>query len=236
MSCEKFKAALIDAAASNTEPQGALRSHVESCESCAAELAEQRALIAAIDGSLHRQMNAPVSAAMLQRLEVRLAHEPQPKRAPRFAQIFAGAFATLAVAAAIIVVLPRQGQQTRDAKQINSQSAPLIDEARVVTQPQSATTEKLQPQISNHHIRVSSVRPSTKTASTHSSPEVLVPPDERIAFEHYLAGLRGQPGLVVAVANRAPQDLSVTPLAMPDIQTASLIVPPIRESAAVSDR
>jgi anti-sigma factor RsiW len=106
MPCEKYKPALIDAAVCSAELAPAIHAHVATCPSCAAELAQQRFLVGAIDTSLYRQMNAPVPAAMLERIEAHLAQRPQPNRLPRFAQIFTGTLATLAVAAAIPPVWP----------------------------------------------------------------------------------------------------------------------------------
>ena len=103
MLCEKYKPALIEAAVNGGELAPAIREHAESCARCGAELAQQRQLIAAIDANFYRQMNAPVPASMLQRLEAHLAQQPQPKRTPRLAQIFAGTFATLVTAALILV-------------------------------------------------------------------------------------------------------------------------------------
>ena len=52
MLCEKYKPALIEAAITGAEPALAIRAHVDACPSCAAELAQHRSLIAAIDTNL----------------------------------------------------------------------------------------------------------------------------------------------------------------------------------------
>src|SRR5215467_2510705 len=115
MLCEKYKPALIEAAITGADLPPAIREHIDSCPCCAAEFAQQHSLIAAIDVNLHRQMNAPVSAATLQRLEARVAQETQPVRAPRFAQIFVGTLATLAAAAIILAFLAHTKIRTNES-------------------------------------------------------------------------------------------------------------------------
>jgi hypothetical protein len=240
MLCEKYKDALIEAAVTGDEMSLAIRSHVDGCSSCATELAQQRSLIAAMDTNLQRQMNAPIPAATLQRIEAHLAQQPQPKRAPRFAQLFAGALATLALAATIVLMwphtIPRMITGKRVAPQQTQKSA--VDQTQLISEPRPQTSEsrKFAPQASKY-ARVRTVRFSPLAGSTHQQPEVLVPPDDRIAFEHFVADFDGKAVLAATLAKRVPmQDLHVAPLDVPDIQTASLTVAPVGESEVVSNR
>src|ERR1700760_3369181 len=118
MSCEKYKSTLIEAAVSGGESPRVtgLRTHVESCAACAADLSQQRALVDAMEVNLHRQMNAPVPAGMLRRLEAHLAQQPQKMRKPRLTLIFASTVATLAIAAVVVLLLPHKGARTVDVK------------------------------------------------------------------------------------------------------------------------
>ena len=62
------------------------------------------------------------------------------------------------------------------------------------------------------------IEPNTSIPA-RPEPEVLVPPDDRIAFEHFIADFDGRQALV-ALTRRVPiQELRVAPLDVPDIQT-----------------
>lgn len=241
MLCEKYKPALIEAATTGAKPAPAVRAHADSCASCAAALAQQRQLVAAIDASLHRQMNAPVPAAMLQRIEAHIAQQPQPKRTPRFAQIFAGAVATLAIAGVVLFIVPRHKPQVDNARQIVSQPKQNqeVDRMRLETasspsQAEAPTTFRTRaPKRTQTHV----ISLSSATAASHTEPEVLVPPDDRIAFEHFIADFDGREALAAALTKRVPlQELRLAPLDVPDIQTASLTVSPVKESDAIANR
>jgi hypothetical protein len=234
MLCEKYKPTLIEAAVSDADLPPAVRAHAESCATCAAELTQQRSLVAAIDANLHRQMNAPIPAATLHRLEAHFAQQPQPKRKPRFAQIFAATLTTLAVATALFLVFLSHwnvetlgpSTKTNIAPSYNSNLGQI--QVHVGPPPQTATTPTPPPA----HSRT--VLAST-AAAHHSEPEVLVPPDERIALEHFMADSRGRADFAVVLARRVPQqELHISPLDTPDIQTASVSVPSIQDSNAVA--
>src|SRR6267142_1283250 len=65
MLCDKYKEALIEAAASGAALPGGLREHVEVCAICGARLAAERTLFAAIDGGLDKAANAKVRSSFL---------------------------------------------------------------------------------------------------------------------------------------------------------------------------
>jgi len=225
MSCEKYKAALVEAAVTSADLTPELRSHVASCASCAAELAQQRSLIAAIDANLHRQMNAPLPAAMLLRLEARLAQEPQSQPSPslRFTWLYAAA-ALATVSALILFVLPRVRQH-----KANDHTAAIPQTVQSVgSRPQMvplvlkpATPEEIRRDRAGHSRR-----------SVHAEPEVIVPPDERIALEHFVADLHGRGEVALALTKRVREqrEQNVVPVVTPEIQIASLTVSPIRDT------
>lgn len=237
MSCEKYKSALIEAAVAGAEVSTAVRKHVTACPSCAAEFAQQQSLIAAIDTNLHVQMRAPVPAATLQRLEAHLAQQPQPKRTPRFTQIFAGAFAALAIAAVVFLMIPRHKSQIDDAKQIVSQPKQNHEVDRMgfeTARPPSQAEARTSLQSKGpSHSRVRIISVSTATAASHPEPEVLVPPDERIAFDHLIANLNDRERLASAISKplQKQPEQRVGVITTPEIETASVVVQPLRDSA-----
>lgn len=235
MSCEKYSSALIEAAITGAELTPEVRSHVAACTLCTAALAQQRLLAAAIDANLHRQTNAPVPAATLQRIEVRLAQESSlaPGRAPRLHWLYVTA--TLATAAAaILVLLPRQISIFRIAKPIAAQPSQKfeLDHMQLVPKPSTQTTParplESRAAISPH---LHTLRASSAFTSKPREPEVLVPADERIALEHFMTGPHAI-DLAVALVKRVPEqrEQNVVPVVTPDIQIASLTVSPIPDT------
>ena len=138
MPCEKYKAALIEAASTGAELTPAPREHVAACPSCAAEFAQQRSLFAAIDSSVRQTMNAPLPPAMLHRFEARLAQEPQsqPSRSLKFSWLYtAAAFAT--AAAVILFAAPHQ-----HVRKTNSQIATLDQTANIDQRPSPGNNDR----------------------------------------------------------------------------------------------
>ena len=236
MSCEKFQAALIAAAASGAESSPDPRAHAafehaKSCAYCAAELAQQRSLLAAIDTNLHRQMNSPVPLATLHRFEARLAQEPPsvPSRSLKFSWFYsAAAFAT--AAALILIAMPGLHMRKRNPQAVALSEAAPSRTARSTTddRPQMPPTP-LEP----------AVQPATRRikhrsqAVTASQPEILVPPDEQVALDRFIARGNTRREFVVALATPVPQGVepSFKGLEIPDINNTDLVIQPIATEA-----
>jgi hypothetical protein len=236
MPCENYKPALIEAAINGAEPTPAVRAHAEACPSCAAELAQQRSLIAALDANLHHQMNAPIPAPILRRLEAHLAQQPQPKRPPRFTQIFAATLATLATAAIILVFLSHWKMDTLEPNTkpiVTSTHSASAGEIQVHIGPSSETPTAVvtRPQ-TPRHTRTRTVLVSA--AVSRPEPEVIVPPDERVALDRLITGLNHRSELASALAKPLlkKSEQPVKHLEIPDIQTAALVVQPIAEDTS----
>lgn len=233
MLCEKYKDALIEAAVTGGEIAPAVREHVEACANCADELAQQRSLVGAIDASVSRQMNAPVPAAMLRRLDAHLAQQPQAKQTPRFVQIFAGAVATFLVAAAVFIMLARHKPRIDEARRVGPDSAKneRVDHVRIAMEPPQAPANvpaKVQPGVAGH-MRSHTARVSE--TQKHPEPELLMPPDERVALEHFIAKSKTRDELVAALMaplRRSPDEI-LKHIEIPDINTAGIVIEPIGE-------
>ncbi|HEY1924471.1 MAG TPA: hypothetical protein VGG58_04410 [Candidatus Acidoferrum sp.] len=223
---------MIDAAASGTESSGDLRAHLSVCAGCRDRVEQQRSLFAAIESTLRQTMNAPLPPALLQRFEARLAQQVSAgPREPRLRWMHAFA----AVAAAVSVILFVSYLRLSKPNPQIAQRVPAVQGTNPGLNPLERATsiqhkqEMSAPQTKQHSPELS--------ANAPKQPEVLVPPDDRIAFEHFLADVHDREDLA-ALSKRVPQqpELRVEPLDMPDIQTVSLTVQPIQESDAVSNR
>src|SRR5258706_6535456 len=120
MLCEKYKEALVEAAASGAALPNALREHVQACEHCAAMLAGERALFAAVDAGLHKAANAKVHCSFLHNVKANLATEPVPTGNPIPAWSLVCATGALALAVAFLS-LPRGAQDKANTEAITVQ-------------------------------------------------------------------------------------------------------------------
>jgi hypothetical protein len=229
MLCEKLQSALIEAAITGADLPPAARAHTESCAHCAAELAQQRSLIARVEANLHSQMNSPVPAAMFQRLEARLGQERQslPSRSFKFPWLYAAACAT--VAAMILFALPHQHTSKPGTPVAQSRTAPLRT---------SPSTTDYRPQMSSNSMK-STIQVETRRTKHHaravapSQPEILVPPDEQVALERFIARGNARREFVAAFATSVHPsvDPSFKNLEIPELNTAEIIIQPIATEA-----
>jgi hypothetical protein len=223
MSCEHYKDALIEAAASGAAPQGELRAHLEGCASCRSAFAEEQSLFAAIDSGLHVAVNAEVPASLVPRERVALGEVSTLRL--RWVQpvVFVSASVVLALAV-FLLVRPRHAMPENMAKQ-----GPVVAPA-TVRPGTSGNPEKTSPggsQIATMQVGHSDGEQNSTNlrAAASSIPEVLVPPDEREAFARFVAVLNEHSDVAAALVARVPQkDAVVTadPLRIPDIEIKPL--------------
>ncbi len=219
MLCEKYKPALIESAITGADLAPAIRAHVETCPSCAAELVQQRSLIAATNTNLHRQMNAPTPAAMLQRFEVHLSQQ-QPARSLNLRWMYLTA-ALVAVSSMIVFAVPRV--RTHRLKL----DAALTPTSKSPAAPRPESITAILPPAAPREMRREKKQHSRGVART--KPEILVPPDEQIALTRFIAHWNAQREVVVALAvpvRQSPEAL-FKGLEIPDINTAEIIIEPI---------
>jgi len=227
MSCEEYQEALIDLVAENDKPAGDLRVHLAGCDFCRAHLERQQSLVASIDSAIRQIASAPLPPALIHRFEARLARQTPPKPASYFNWIYV--VAALATAA-LLLVLPRL--RTHDANQQGTVSVAV--QQRTGTQSEGVAPpmpRRAAPRITRH-------KPTSQLPKP-SEPEVLVPPDERIAFERFLSDLNGREDLAIALVkplqeqqqpHTAPVAMPV-PVEVPDLETIALTVQPLSEIA-----
>jgi hypothetical protein len=187
MLCEKYKEALVEAAASGAALPNALREHVQACEHCAAILTGERALFAAVDAGLRKAANAEVRSSFLPNVKANLAAETVPERNPIPAWALVCATGALALAAAFLS-MPRGAHDKANTEAITVQSkVPAVaDEIGLSRAPE-------------HKIRFSARAIKAEEqqvvagAASHE-PEVLVQPEEDEYLRRFYATERNPRG------------------------------------------
>jgi len=186
MPLQHHKDALIDAAAGGAEPQGELRAHLGTCDSCRAAFAEEQALFASIDAGLHAKANAGVPVSLLLRVRARLDEAGAPTDSwitNRF---------VLASAAAVVIVAFFAARAVRH----NNVGRELIAKVEKANVPQVAPPSQKQTAIATLPVEKNPDLPRPFISAQHSpaieaavrrntEPEVLVPRDQEILLAAY---------------------------------------------------
>ncbi len=185
MPCKHYKDALIEAAASDAEPQGELRVHLAGCADCRSAFEQEQSVFASIDAGLQVNANADVPASLLPRVRARLDEESAPRR------IWVTNWLVLASAAVMVVAflaaravwrtnVVHQPIETAVKSPLPQHvTAPPQNHGPVVGPPVENVVSKHQPAIANNHpVHETLVRGKTM-------PEVLVPRDQEILLAEY---------------------------------------------------
>ena len=225
MPCEHYKDALIEAAASAAALSGELRSHLVSCVSCHNTFVEEQSLFAVIDSGLHAAANAEVPPSLLPRVRASLDEAAAPGLRWRQPLVFVSVSAGLAFVI-FLIARPQRTTSENVAKQGPLVSTPAMPRAKM--NPREISPESTQ--IASVHASHShAARSSTASHSAASSnPEVLVPPDERVAFARFLnrdQALASAASFNGAWAPKAPQEsVEILP-----VEIANLTVTPLNK-------
>ncbi len=223
MPCEHYKDALIEPAATGAGPQGELRAHLAACASCRAAFEQEQSLFSAIDSGLHTVANAEVPPSLLPRVraavdEIAVAHPL------RWLQSLV--FATSSVVLAFLIFLtvrPHRATNENIAKQNPA-----------IPTPVGPATNKNSGKNSPADIQIASVRSTRSKTGRNSTilysaasgnPEVLVPPDERVAFARLVATLNERSDVAAALLAKVEKKdslVTVDPLQITDIEIKPL--------------
>lgn len=223
MPCEHYKDALIEVAASGAPPQGELRAHLAACSSCREAFAQEQSLFAAIDSGLHATANAEVPPSLLPRVRAMLDEAAAPRFRWMPSAIFASACAVL-VLLLFLVARPAHRAPENIAKQ-RPVAAPGPVGSAINVNPEGPSNDIPSVFAANRHSQAA--RNSTDLhAAASSSPEVLVPPNERDAFAQLIAALNERNSVAAALLAHPPEKegalVSADPLQIPDIEIKPL--------------
>ena len=190
MLCDKYKEALIEAAASGAALPIALREHMAACAHCAATLAGERALFAAVDAGLQKAANAKVRSSFLPNVKAKLATETVPTRNPIPAWGLVCATGALALAVAFLS-LPRGAHDKANTEAITVQGkvAAVADEVGL--------SVALEHRYSGKAVKAQEQQ-DVAGAASHEL-EVLVQPEEEEYLKRFYATVRNPGGDVIAI-------------------------------------
>ena len=220
MLCEHKKSALTEAAATGQVP-ASLQAQLASCESCRTVFAEEQALFAAVDLGVRAAANAEISTSLVPRL--RNAVDVQRVAAPSrlFAWSSLAAACAVAAVAIFLVRLP------------HTSTSPVVTIPMPVASEPQSSAQSLQPVVSDPRVRATvpatsraAARPvvlQAKAGPKHfNEPRVIVPPDEREAYQQFIAVLQRDEGIARALAAPQPANPPNASMAAAPLEIANL--------------
>jgi hypothetical protein len=231
MTCEKYSAEFVEAAAASAAPGASLKSHIDACPTCRVAFERERSLFADIDTSLRATANAELPASFLPSVRARLVEFEAPR-----STTFSARVAFAAACAAIVVLVTVQVTRKADIEQgKNSASAKESSEEAKVSSAitSSSSNHSLTPPIATPGDAVRRTERRTIFHQTISradalDTEVLVPPDQELVLARYAEYLRRQKNAALLLAD-APASV-VQPLEIELIQIAELDVLPLADN------
>jgi hypothetical protein len=225
MSCEKYQAAISEAAALR-EASAMLQMHLSECAPCRARYAAEQELFAAIDASVSRAVNADAGPCFLPRVRAAFEQESTVHNTSRSWSVFRPAVA-LAVGVCLAFAI---FERVHPRPETMSQSARVASVASRTAAPEVSQRKILSPQIRRPSAVRRAVSADIAPRQTRG-PEVIVPPDERIAFTKFVRGV-GQPNQVaIALTQAAPVIPSAFEASEP-LEIAELRIEPLSPEEA----
>lgn len=225
MSCEKYQAALTEAAATSAAPAIELRTHLEICTVCRARFAEVETLFAAIDAGLSTVANAPTPPSLIPRACSLLEQE----QSPQFNWI--PVWATIGVASSVLamtlaLLLGRDKLPGGQPLQAFEESQNQVSKPAALQTP-AAVERRI---AINRSIRHS---PQDHVAGTVPprdlrEPEVLVSSGERVGFALLVSAVQRKE---VALALAAPSASEKLFVQVDSVQVGRLAIVPLAERA-----
>ena len=225
MSCEKYQAAISEAAAMQ-EASAMLERHLNACASCQERYAEEQELLAAIDASVSRVVQADAGPSFLPGVRAAMEQERTVRGESRSWSVFRPAVALAAVCLAFAIferVQPRPETMSQSANvaPVVTRTAPALEALQLQT---------LRPQVR----RPAAIRRAASAAigsrQTYG-PEVIVPPDERIAFAKFVRGVGQRNQVAIALTRTAPVIPSAFEASEP-LEIAELRIEPLSPGEA----
>jgi hypothetical protein len=226
MLCDKYKEALIQAAASDAGLPKPVGEHVDACPHCREMLASSQVLFATVDAGLHRAANAGVRSSFLSNVKANLASETVATQHAVPGWVFVCATAALVLVAAFFT-LPRGARDEARTEAITVSSRVPADAGRVGL---SLAREHK----TRYPLRAPKAREQRGVSDTAShEPEVLIQPGEEEFLERFYLAVRNPVGdAKTAVADE--HEITPKPLVIEQIEVKDLIIETLDEESGLT--
>jgi|SRR5450432_240452 hypothetical protein len=229
MTCNRHTTALIDLAASGSEPNAELRAHLQTCPSCRSVLQRERQLFASIDASLCASVDAQVPAAFLQRVRAVVNQQSAPTSVSFFRPRIVFAMAAAAIIlffvaySARLVKFPSKENSVAQRHQPPSDALPQKPLAPALN---SASSRIASSGVETRRTKVSTRNLPRPSQSAPHNPEILVSNEQKILLARYAQQLSQRTSLLtLASVPASDAELSqTTALQVSPIQIAQLDV------------
>jgi hypothetical protein len=206
MSCERYKKAVIEAAASGARaPNGAAGEHINSCTDCREFFAREQALFAAIDTAAQRISNNEMPASLLAGVQAALVRQPARIRRPTL--VWAPVAVTLLLVVSLTAWMVRHRSSAPSEIQpiaANNPSPAVTSEPRVRKTPPVSVSRIGHPNRSNASVGDADFRS-------------LVPAGQSAQIDQLIkkiqsGGIRGE-----VLATKPDQELQIPPIVIPPL-------------------
>jgi hypothetical protein len=229
MSCERYKTVIVEAAAAG-KVSPPLRWHLEGCVECRAALANEQSLFSAIDASLSQRMDASPSPEFLPR--IRSASDLENSRwSFRTSNVWFRrlpiAGAAMAVCLALLFAVRHHSRTPEQHQPVTSALARASAEAQVHAQQVQPTPESAVRAIPGPMKRPAKHELQLHADRIEREPEILVPPDERVALAQFVAGISMRREVALALARPTPFEPQPETSPGGTLEIPKLEVPPL---------
>jgi hypothetical protein len=234
MPCEHYQTALTEAAATGVLPPE-LREHLANCAGCRATFTAEQNLFASIDMGIHAAANAELPPAFLSRVQARIKEEKQPHG--KYSWIPTWAFAAVSAAVLLAFVFPLLKSKPRQPA-----PTPAILVQKTLTSPAAQQTIRDSiPEVATRHAAPSrstltvtkhTIAPQENSRRFTAEPEVLVPPDEQLAFARFVATAGQNKGLDATALPKIKNEGSIR---VDAIEIAAVQVEPLEPETVLTD-
>lgn len=224
MLCDKYKEALIEAAAAGAPLRAAVREHVEGCGRCSETLAAQQGLFAMMEERLRSRANLPVPANFDHRVRAAL---PVHVSAQRRSYLPLFAFGSAAAAFMMGIALMQSAKPDKKEQQTYAvQGGPSVpaQQSKIAASAVNGSRFAAKQYPKKGTFAVSQY-PKGLVAG-NDQPEVLVPGGQQDLLEKYMEVVSAR-GTRAMLTSRSPHEPEVKPIEVPPVEISQLVVKPL---------
>jgi anti-sigma factor RsiW len=200
MNCNEHRQAILDSlAAGEGALPAAVNQHLPSCAACSGFYQEQRELFHSMQSALEATVNQPVPPSLIPGIRARLEQNPDSR------PFFLTGWKLLALPAVLMLIIGMgllwHGTSRRNVAAVN-QLSKQISEAPIAAKEEAPSIAATPSGTSSRSVR--RISPARK-APQPVEPEVVVLPEEREAFDRFIAQVPDDPAMVAAFTRPLPE-------------------------------